>query len=130
MRDLVAGHIDLTFDQATTALPSVRNGTVKAYAVTSGIRLAAAPDIPTVDEAGAPGMHISTWHGMWVPKGTPPNVIRRLTAAAMAALADSTVHRRLIDLGQEIPPRGAMRKSCRRRASFQDPVRVVRPGDE
>ena len=52
MRDLVAGHIDLTFDQAITALPHVRNGGVKAYAVTSNKRLAAAPDIPTVDEAG------------------------------------------------------------------------------
>jgi tripartite-type tricarboxylate transporter receptor subunit TctC len=55
MRDLVAGHIDLTFDQAITALPHVRNGGVKAYAVTSNRRSAAAPDIPTVDEAGAPG---------------------------------------------------------------------------
>ena len=69
MRDLVAGHIDLTFDQAITALPHVRNGAVKAYAVTSNTRLAAAPEIPTVDEAGAPGVYISTWYGMWVPKG-------------------------------------------------------------
>jgi tripartite-type tricarboxylate transporter receptor subunit TctC len=105
MRDLVAGHIDLTFDQAITALPHVRNGTIKAYAVTSGTRLDAAPDIPTVDEAGAPGVYISTWHGMWVPKGTPPDVTHRLTRAAMDALADSAVRRRLIDLGQEIPPR-------------------------
>src|SRR5215211_3608015 len=74
MRDLVAGHIDLTFDQAITALPHVRNGSVKAYAVTSNTRLLAAPDIPTVDEAGAPGVYISTWNGMWVPKGTPPEV--------------------------------------------------------
>jgi tripartite-type tricarboxylate transporter receptor subunit TctC len=105
MRDLVAGHIDLTFDQAITALPHVRNGTVKAYAVTSNTRLVAAPDIPTVDEAGAPGVYISTWHGMWAPKDTPPDVIRKLTAAAMDALADPGVRRRLIDLGQEIPPR-------------------------
>jgi tripartite-type tricarboxylate transporter receptor subunit TctC len=105
MRDLVAGHIDLTFDQAITALPHVRNGTVKAYAVTSGARLAAAPDIPTVDEAGAPGVYISTWYGMWVPKGTPPDVIGKLTAAAMDALADPVVRQRLAGLGQEIPPR-------------------------
>jgi tripartite-type tricarboxylate transporter receptor subunit TctC len=64
MRDLVAGHIDLTFDQAITALPHVRGGRVKAYAVTSNSRLSAAPDIPTVDEAGAPGVYISTWYGM------------------------------------------------------------------
>ena len=105
MRDLVAGHIDLTFDQAITALPHVRNGAVKAYAVTSSTRLAAAPDIPTVDEAGAPGVYISTWYGMWVPKGTPPDAIRKLTAAAMDALADPAVRQRLAGLGQEIPPR-------------------------
>jgi tripartite-type tricarboxylate transporter receptor subunit TctC len=105
MRDLVGGHIDLSFDQAITALPYVRNGDVKAYAVTANKRLAAAPDIPTVDEAGAPGLYISTWNGLWVPKGTPPDAISRLSAAAMEALADPTVRQRLGDLGQEIPPR-------------------------
>jgi tripartite-type tricarboxylate transporter receptor subunit TctC len=105
MRDLVAGHIDLTFDQAITALPHIRSGNVKAYAVTSATRLAAAPDIPTVDEAGAPGVYISTWYGLWVPAGTPGEVIRKLTAAAMDALADPTVRARLANLGQEIPPR-------------------------
>jgi tripartite-type tricarboxylate transporter receptor subunit TctC len=105
MRDLVAGHIDLTFDQAITALPHVRAGRVKAYAITSNNRLAAAPDIPTVDEAGAPGVYISTWYGMWVPKGTPAEAIHKLTAAAMDALADPTVRERLAGLGQEIPPR-------------------------
>jgi tripartite-type tricarboxylate transporter receptor subunit TctC len=104
MRDLVAGHIDLTFDQAITALPHIRNGTVKAFAVTSGRRLAAAPDIPTVDEAGAPGVYISTWYGMWVPSGTPAEAVRRLGGAAMGALADANVRKRLADLGQEIPP--------------------------
>src|SRR5256714_3274009 len=104
MRDLVAGHIDLTFDQAITALPHVRNGGVKAYAVTSNKRLAAAPDIPTVDEAGAPGVYISTWFGLWAPKGTPSDVVARLSSAAMEAIADPAVAKRLIDLGQEIPP--------------------------
>jgi tripartite-type tricarboxylate transporter receptor subunit TctC len=104
MRDLVAGHIDLTFDQAITALPHIRNGTVRAFAVTSGRRLAAAPDIPTVDEAGAPGVYISTWYGMWVPSGTPADAVRRLSGAAMGALADAGVRKRLADLGQEIPP--------------------------
>ena len=104
MRDLIAGHIDFTFDQAITALPYVRNGQVRAYAVTSNARLAAAPDIPTVDEAGAPGVYISTWSGLWAPKGTPGEIVRRLTAAAMDALADPAVRQRLNDLGQEIPP--------------------------
>jgi len=105
MKDLVGGHIDLTFDQAISALPYVRNGQIKAYAVTANARLAAAPDVPSVDEAGAPGVYISTWSGLWVPKGTPKSVIGALTNAAMAALADNDVRRRLEDLGQVIPPR-------------------------
>src|SRR5262249_23193583 len=105
IRDLTAGHIDFTFDQAITALGHVRNGTVKAYAVTSATRLAAAPEIPSIDEAGAPGVYVSTWSGLWVPKDTPPEVIGKLGAAAMAALADPGVRARLATLGQEIPPR-------------------------
>jgi tripartite-type tricarboxylate transporter receptor subunit TctC len=104
MRDLVAGHIDLTFDQAISALPYVRNGQVRAYAITGKTRLASAPDIPTVDEAGAPGVYISTWFGLWAPKGTPGEAIARLTAAVQETLADPAVRRRLADLGQEIPP--------------------------
>ena len=104
MRDLVGGHIDLTFDQAISALPYVRNGQVRAYAITGKSRLAAAPDIPTVDEAGAPGVYISTWFGLWAPKGTPAPVIAKLNAAVVEALADPSVRARLTDLGQEIPP--------------------------
>src|SRR5215471_4390308 len=105
MKELVGGHIDLTFDQAISALPYVRNGQVMAYAVTANVRLAAAPDIPTIDEAGAPGIYISTWSGLWVPKGTPKSVVGKLTSAAMDALADQAVRHRLEDLGQLIPPR-------------------------
>jgi len=105
MKDLVGGHIDLTFDQAISALPYVRSGNIKAYAVTAAERLSAAPDIPTIDEAGAPGVYISTWSGLWVPKGTPKEVIRKLTGAAMDSLADPIIRQRLADLGQVIPPR-------------------------
>ena len=105
MKELVGGHIDLTFDQAISALPYVRNGQVMAYAVTANARLPAAPDIPTIDEAGAPGIYISTWSGLWVPKGTPKSVVGKLTSAAMDALADQAVRHRLEDLGQLIPPR-------------------------
>ena len=104
MRDIVAGHIDLTFDQAITALPHVRSGNVKAYAVTSDARLEAASDIPTVDEAGAPGIYISTWYGIWLPKGSPQEAIDKIGNAARAALADPAVRARLIGLGQQIPP--------------------------
>lgn len=104
MKDLVGGHIDLTFDQAISALSYVRNGQMKAYAVTAPTRLAAAPDIPSVDEAGAPGVYISAWSGLWVPKATPGSVIQTLTKAAMDALDSQDVRRRLEDLGQVIPP--------------------------
>ena len=106
MRDLVAGHIDLTFDQAISALPYVRNGQVRAYAITAKSRIASAPDIPTVDEAGAPGVYISTWFGLWAPKGTPAEALGKLTAAAMESLADPAVAKRLTDLGPGDPAGG------------------------
>ena len=104
IRDLIAGHVDLTFDQAMTALAHIRGGGVKAYAVTSPKRLEAAPEIPSIDEAGAPGVHILTWYGLWVPKGTPQEAIDKLGNAARAALADPATRARLAQLGQEIPP--------------------------
>jgi tripartite-type tricarboxylate transporter receptor subunit TctC len=105
IQDLMGGHIDLMFDQAANSLPHVRGGKIKAYAVTSATRLAAAPEIPTVDEAGLPGLHIAVWHAFWVPKGTPKDIVAKLNAAVVEALADPDVRQRLADLGQEIPPR-------------------------
>jgi tripartite-type tricarboxylate transporter receptor subunit TctC len=105
MQDLIAGHIDLYFDQAMTAVPNIRAGKVKAYAVTAKARVAAAPDIPTVDEAGLPGLYMAVWHGMWAPRATPKNIVGRLNSAVIEALADPAVRQRLGDLGQEIPPR-------------------------
>jgi tripartite-type tricarboxylate transporter receptor subunit TctC len=105
MQDLVGGHIDLMFDQPPNSLPHMRDGKIKAYAVTAKARLASAPDIPTVDEAGLPGFYISVWSGMWAPKGTPQEVISKLNAAVVDALANQTVQRRLADLGQEVPAR-------------------------
>ena len=89
------------FDQPPNSLPHVRDGSIKAYAVTAKSRLASAPDIPTVDEAGLPGFYISVWSGMWAPKGTSQEVISKLNAAIVDALADKSVQRRLADLGQE-----------------------------
>jgi tripartite-type tricarboxylate transporter receptor subunit TctC len=105
MQDLLAGQIDLMIDFAENSLPQVRAGTIKAYAVTAPSRLPAAPDIPTVDEAGLPRLYISAWQGIWAPRRTPTNIIGTLNAAVVAALADSSVRRRLADLGQEIYPR-------------------------
>ncbi len=104
MQDLVAGQIDIMIDQAANSLPQVRAGSVKAFAVTEKTRLAAAPDIPTVDEAGVPGLHISIWHALWMPKGTPREIMTKLNAAVMNALTDANVRARLAELGQDIPP--------------------------
>jgi tripartite-type tricarboxylate transporter receptor subunit TctC len=105
MQDLVAGQIDMMIDQASNALPQVRSGNIKAYAVASKTRLAEAPDIPTVDEAGLPGFHFSHWYAFFVPKGTPKTIIDTLNVATVEALADPAVRRRLTDLGLEIFPR-------------------------
>jgi tripartite-type tricarboxylate transporter receptor subunit TctC len=104
-QDLVAGQIDLFCPEASNSLPLVKGGKVKAFAVLSKTRWAAAPEVPTMDEAGLPGLYIPFWHGFFVPAGTPGDVIGKLNAAAVAALADPTIRQRLIDMGQEIPPR-------------------------
>jgi tripartite-type tricarboxylate transporter receptor subunit TctC len=105
MQDLMAGRLDLMLDQAANSLPWVRSGKIKAYAVTAKTRMAAAPDIPTVDEAGLPGLYIAVWHAIWVPKGTPKEIVARLNAAVVETLADPAVRQRLAELGQEIPSR-------------------------
>jgi tripartite-type tricarboxylate transporter receptor subunit TctC len=105
MQDLLAGQIDMIIDDPTNSLPQVRAGKIKAFAVTARSRLAAAPDIPTVDEAGLPGFYFSRWHALWAPRGTPKDVIAKLNTAVVGALADPAVRSRLADLGQEIFPR-------------------------
>jgi tripartite-type tricarboxylate transporter receptor subunit TctC len=102
---IIAGQIDVLFDHLANALPQVREGKVKAYAVTANTRSPSASDIPTVDEAGVPGLYINIWYGLWVPKGTPTEVKARLNAAVVEALADPKVRQQLTDLGQVIPPR-------------------------
>jgi tripartite-type tricarboxylate transporter receptor subunit TctC len=105
MLDLLAGQIDLLIDQASNALPHVKAGRIRAYAVTAKSRLNAAPDIPTVDEAGLPGFYISVWHGLWAPKATPAAIIAKLDESIQHALADKAVRKRFAEIGQDVPPR-------------------------
>jgi tripartite-type tricarboxylate transporter receptor subunit TctC len=86
-------------------LPHLRAGAIKAFAVFSKNRVAAAPDVPTVDEAGLPGIYLSDWTALWAPKGTPKNVIAVLNAAAVDAMADPVVRARTADLGWQFPLR-------------------------
>jgi tripartite-type tricarboxylate transporter receptor subunit TctC len=103
-QDLAAGQIDLIVD-VVDALPLVRAGSIKAYAVSSDARLDIAPDIPTFRELGLPALSLSGWYGVFAPRGTPSNVIERLNTAAVEALADPAVRSRLGGLGFEIFPR-------------------------
>jgi tripartite-type tricarboxylate transporter receptor subunit TctC len=106
LQDLVAGQIDLIVDQAANSLPQVRQGGIRALAVTSASRLAVAPAIPTAAEAGLPGLQMELWNGMWVPHGTPRPIVEKLNHAIIKALADPGVRERLAPLGLEGPPDG------------------------
>jgi tripartite-type tricarboxylate transporter receptor subunit TctC len=105
INDLVAGHIDFMFDLSPNSLAHFRAGTIKSYAVMAKRRLRAAPDLPTVDEAGLPGFYMTAWEAIWVPRGTPKSIIDKLNAAVVDALATPAVASRLTELGQEIFPR-------------------------
>ena len=104
MLDVIAGQIDMVFDQVQSSLTYIRTGRIKPFAVTAAARVPALPDVPTVDEAGLPGLHISLWYGLWVPAGTPPEIVAKLNAAAMDAQADPTTRQRLAELELQIPP--------------------------
>jgi tripartite-type tricarboxylate transporter receptor subunit TctC len=105
MQDLVGGQVDLMIIQVAEAVAQAKAGRLKAFAVTAQSRLKGAPDIPTVDEAGMPGMYISFWHGLWMPRGVPKDILAKVSAAVVATLADDTVRTRLEAMHQEIPPR-------------------------
>jgi tripartite-type tricarboxylate transporter receptor subunit TctC len=105
LQDLMAGQIDLVFDQASSSLPLVRGGKVKAYAVTSKTRLPTALDIPTADEAGLAGFYASIWFGLWVPRHTPREIVATLNSAVVETLADPAARAQFAGLGSEIPPR-------------------------
>jgi len=105
VQDLISGQVDLKFEQPANSLGLIRAGQIKAFAVAAKRRLTAAPDVPTADEAGMPGFHISLWNAIWAPKATPAPIIAKLNAAVVDALADQGLRTRFAELGLEIPPR-------------------------
>ncbi len=105
MTDLVSGQVDLLVVQGAVALPQIRGGKIKAIANLSPKRSASMPDIPTSDETGVPGLYMSGWFGFWAPKGTPKDIIAKLNAAMVEALADPNVKARFTELGLDVAPR-------------------------
>ena len=108
MQAVLGGEVDLYVTQVANVVGPLRAGKVRAYAVTSKLRQAAAPEIPTVDEAGLPGVYTAVWHALWLPKGTPRDVVMKLNGAVVDTIEDKAVRDRFIDLGQEIPTREQM----------------------
>ena len=104
LQDLLAGQIDLEMEPSSNFLQQLRSGELRAYAVAAKTRLATAPDVPTVDEAGLPGFYRSIWIGLWLPKGAPRDIASRLNAAVQVALAEPKLRTRIAELGQEIFP--------------------------
>jgi tripartite-type tricarboxylate transporter receptor subunit TctC len=103
LQDLLAGHVTLQTNQASVFLPHMREGTLKAYAVLAERRLPQAPELPTADEAGMPGFHVSNWNGFWAPKGTPKDIIQKLNAAVVKIMAEPDVMQKMLNLTYEMP---------------------------
>jgi tripartite-type tricarboxylate transporter receptor subunit TctC len=104
MTELLGGQVDLMCDQTTNTTQQITGGTIKAYAVTSPARLDVLPDLPTVSEGGFPGLEVAIWHGLYAPKGTPAEVVARLTASLQTALADPALGAKLAELGTAPSP--------------------------
>ena len=103
MQDMLAGTIDTMCAEASQTLAYVTANKMKAFAVMGRTRYAGLPDVPTMEEMGITGMDISFWHGLWAPKGTPKDIVAKLNAAAVKALADPVVQKRVASLGMTIP---------------------------
>jgi tripartite-type tricarboxylate transporter receptor subunit TctC len=103
LNDLVAGQIDVIIDQTSNSIPQVRAGTIRAYAITDEKRVDSAKEIPTTDEEGLAGFHMTLWSGLWVPKATPKAIVAKLNAAVVDALNDPAVRSKLENLGLQMP---------------------------
>ena len=103
MQDLLAGQINFMCTTTGGFLPLAQSGKIRVYAVTAKKRIAAASEIPTVDEAGLPGLYTSVWNALWVPKGTPKDAVATLNVAVTAALADAQLQKRIVEMGLDMP---------------------------
>ena len=104
MNALLGGQVDMLCDQTTQTVPLIKDGRVKVYGVTTLNRLAALPNVPTLNEQGLKGFEVKVWHGMYAPKGTPAPVLEKLNAALRTAMQDPQVRQRLADLSSDVPP--------------------------
>jgi tripartite-type tricarboxylate transporter receptor subunit TctC len=104
MTDLLGGQVDIMCDQTTNTTEQIKAGTIKAYAVTTPVRLPILPDLPTAAESGLAGVDVAVWHGIYTPKGTPAAVNERLSAALQKALADPEIIARFGELGTTPSP--------------------------
>jgi tripartite-type tricarboxylate transporter receptor subunit TctC len=103
MNDLLGGQVDILCDQTTQTMPMIKEGRLKVFGVTTLKRLAALPNLPTLDEQGLKGFEVKVWHGMYAPKGTPAPVLKKINTALRVALSDVGIKQRLTDLSSDIP---------------------------
>jgi tripartite-type tricarboxylate transporter receptor subunit TctC len=99
MTDLIGGQVDFMCDQSTNTTNQIKAGEIKAYATTTKERLPNLPDVPTAAESGLPDLEVTVWHGLYAPKGTPKEIVDRVSAALKKALQDENVVKRLAELG-------------------------------
>jgi tripartite-type tricarboxylate transporter receptor subunit TctC len=104
MQGLLGSQVNFIIDTPTTSIPQIRSGAIKGFAIMSKTRLPAIPDVPTADEAGAPGLELLQWNAVWAPKATPGDIVTALNKAILSAMADPSVRQKLAGLGQEIYP--------------------------
>lgn len=126
MTDLVGGHVDFLCDQTTNTTEQIQAGAVKAYAVTTPERNQALPDLPTTTEAGLPEIQVTVWHGLYVPKDTPDDIVLRLTDALKAALKDQNVVDRFAELGTAPVPEDQATPEAHRQ-KLQSQIELWRP---
>jgi tripartite-type tricarboxylate transporter receptor subunit TctC len=107
LNDLVSGQVDYMCDQIVNLVPQIQAGTIRAYGVALPQRAAALPDVPTTKEGGLPEFLVSAWNAVFAPKGTPPDVVARLSDALLKALEDEHTKKRLLDLGADLSDRAA-----------------------